>query len=433
MENNNKPRRGRKEKPYELANGKRINGLRRRKNDGRWVIISTGEMFTEPNEEKAIATFYNKIGKGDPTVKTVFDGENFIQEKTPWGMMVELGQQKKEQNEQEYIDRLISDLLTRPAWLAEKTGFEKLGYLTDLKPPEALPTADELLKLWEAHAKCSKGQKKKVSRAWEDFISVTNIQHIGQITAKVCVDFQDNVFDRELSGKQQQHIFSGIRRMLSFAVQRALAVSASSKALEYLRIMQPNESTKNIDPKPITLADWNDLLKVATGEDKAMMLLMLNAALYAGEVINIKWDDIKPNGTMISRRKKTGEFVRVAVLWEETISALNEIPRKGQYIFTASGGAAKGNPLEKDGAFNRFRSLVKKAEKESNCQIAVTASHLRDGAFTQAVAANVSLPIVNLLVGHSSGMADSYILANPLIVKPACDAIHKHYFPVKKA
>jgi integrase len=298
----------------------------------------------------------------------------------------------------------------------------------------------ELESVWDTFAKCSKQQKAKVLRAWKDFIKITKITDIDDITAQVAIAFQDNVHTRKvkmkggvglhkLAGKQQQHIFSGVKTFLGFAKKRGMAVEEMAKALEFLKLMQPNESTKNIDPKPISVEDWHLMLANASGDDKAMILLMLNAAMYAGEVIRVQWSDIKSDGTtLVTRRKKKGEMIRCATLWPETIEALKTVEKKSDHIFLATGGRSKGNPLKKDGAFNRLRDL----SVDAKCPD-VTPSHLRDGAFTAATAGNVSDIIVNILVGHSNGQGDNYILANPSIVKPACDAVHKHYFETEKA
>jgi hypothetical protein len=65
MKTETKSKRGRKEKPYQQANGQYVNGLRRRP-DGRWVVISTGKMFTEADETKAIERFYRLMGEKEP-------------------------------------------------------------------------------------------------------------------------------------------------------------------------------------------------------------------------------------------------------------------------------------------------------------------------------------------------------------------------------
>jgi integrase len=398
-------RRGRKEKPHQRPDGTYVNGLRKRP-DGRWVIIATGKMFTEPNEEKAIEKFYQLQPSSEPAVAVIKrlsgDAIHFNDKKQMWHYFAD-------------------ELQANPKRVAELTGLPTLQWFKSYHAPEDLPTLKEIKANWKTHAKCASGQVKKVTRAWEDFEKTTGIKGVDEITAAIAVKFQDDVHGRGLAGKQQQHIFTGIRRMLSFARSRAMAVDAMTKALGYLKLMAPSESTKNIDPQPISVADWKALLEVATGEDRAMLLMMLNAALYAGEVTRVAWDEIKDN-TFVSRRKKKGEFIRCATLWPETVEALNALDRSGPNVFTALGGRSKGNRLKKDGAFNRFRAL-RKAAKLPNVQ----ASHLRDGAYSAAVAANITLPLCQLLAGHATGMSDNYVLGSPEMVAPACEAVRKKY------
>lgn len=53
---------------------------------------------------------------------------------------------------------------------------------------------------------------------------------------------------------------------------------------------------------------------------------------------------------------------------------------------------------------------------------------LRDGAYTAACEAGVDINVTRILAGHSSGMADHYVQRRPAIVRPACEAVEKHYF-----
>jgi integrase len=397
-------KRGRKEKPYQLANGQYVNGLRRRKNDGRWVVIATGQMFSEADEAKAIRRFEELTGAIDLAKE------------------LEERQQRNRRHNGIGIDweQVAKDLNARPDWVAKQTGLEKLAYWKSFEKPEKLPNPNEIKRTWINHARCSAEQKSKVARYWEGFVEEAGIKGIDEITPQLAVVYQDFIHSEGYGGKQQSHIFGGIRGILNFARGRAIAVHAIGQALECLRLMKPNESTGNIDPKPISVENWNKLVKAAEGDNKAMVLLMLNSAMYIAEVVRLEWDDLKEGTTLVTRRKKKGEFIRVACLWPETILALKKLEKKGPYIFRSR----MGLPLSKFTAFERFRALRTKAEVSDD----VTPSHLRDGAYSAAVAANVSLPLCNILAGHSSGMSDNYVLASPEIVKPACDAVRMKYF-----
>jgi integrase len=187
--------------------------------------------------------------------------------------------------------------------------------------------------------------------------------------------------------------------------------------LGYLALLSPSETTVSIDPRPIEVADWKKLLAKAQGDDRAMVLLMLNCAMYLQEVIKLQWSDVR-EGCLVTHRAKTGKCVRVAVLWKETLDALVEVARRGPFIFYNYAGV----PLGIKGAEKRFRDLRNAAG------VGVTSSQLRDGAYTAAVEANVTSNLCQLLVGHRSGIADHYVKRKPTMVAPACTAIYIAYF-----
>jgi integrase len=166
-----------------------------------------------------------------------------------------------------------------------------------------------------------------------------------------------------------------------------------------------------------------------------MILLMINGCFYIQEVIHLQWEDIK-NGCIVTNRRKTGKCIRVCVLWPETVAALAKIERKGAYIFNTYAGL----PIKVSGAQRRWQRLALKAGlatartanykgvKKQVIKCQVTASQLRDGAYTAAASANVNSEICRLLGGHRCGIQDHYVRRNPKMVAPACEAVYAHYF-----
>jgi hypothetical protein len=203
-------KRGRKPKPYIASWGDVFPGLRRRPSDGRWE--ANGKVFSEADERKAVQRFREMTGPGESRLER---SEKFrIAQLTNWNWIAD-------------------QIRSRPSWVAMQTGIEQIGYLTDIKPPKPLPSLDVLEQEWKNHARCSKDQKAKVLRAWQDFRETSDIGGLRDITAEICVEFKDNVHQREISGKQQQHIFCGARRLLRFCKSRAIAVEAIERALGY--------------------------------------------------------------------------------------------------------------------------------------------------------------------------------------------------------
>ena len=317
------------------------------------------------------------------------------------------------------------ELITRPKWCAEQSAIEQLAYLSDVKPKVPLPSIYFLEELWESKARCDKEQIKKVLRAWRDFVRTTEIETLEEITPEMTVAFADDVNERrkpdgtEFSGKQQQHIFNGIRQVVTNAIKRAVCVDDLGKILVYLKLMVPEKVAKSADPKPIEPEDWKALEATATGEDRAMIFLMLNCALYLKETVRLINDDFKKN-CLLTKRLKTGQCIRAATLWPETIEAMKVLPQGPKDILFLS---YQKVPIKICGAQRRFAALAKAAGVPH-----VTASMLRDGAATAAIENNVHTNLSNLHLGHSCGMSDHYVKRNPKMVQPATDAVRRCYF-----
>jgi integrase len=297
-------------------------------------------------------------------------------------------------------------------------GVEQLGYLTELRRPKPLPSLAELEEVWRRHFNKSAEQKRKVLACWRDFKKVLGVTSVRDITPEAAVAFRDAVYARGMSGKSQQNVFTRVRRMVSFARDRAISVEELSRVLQVLALLKPSENTVTLNPIPIDVADWKALYGAAEGDDRAMVLVMLNCAMYMAEAIRIKWDDVKGD-CLVTRRLKTGKCVRVATLWPETTAALSAVRRKGEHVFYAY----HGRPLGIKGAERRWRQLRQGAKRPQ-----LLSSQLRDGAYSTAVEANVDQHVCQLLVGHRSGIGDHYVLRKPGMVRPACDAIRRHYF-----
>jgi integrase len=399
---NRKRKSGRKPKPFIAADGTHINGLRRRPSDGRWELAD-GRTFSEPDERKALQKFYEMTG----------DAEARFEER--WN--------RSEENRQLHLTRgqiwrYVADMIRqRPKWVAEQTGIEQIAYLSDLKPPQPLPTFAEIETIWRNHFNKSEEQKRKVLAVWNDFTTTAKIGGIRDICPETVIAFRDAVAARNLSGKSQQNLFTRIRRLLSFARDRAVAVDALNKALEYLSLLKPSETTVSLDPKPIAAADLRALLLTAEGDMRAIILCMLNFAMYLKEVISLRWDDFDGD-KLVTHRKKTGRCVRIGVGWPETMAALAKVKRRGDFIFYNNAG----KPLGIKGAELRFRKLRKAAKVDH-----VTSSMMRDGAYTAAVEANINEQLCRLLAGHRSGISDHYVKRRPSMVAPVCEAIWAAY------
>ncbi len=255
-------------------------------------------------------------------------------------------------------------------------------------------------------------------RAWRDFCETTKVGGLKDIDDKAAVRFRDAVVARKWKGKTEQNCFARVRALLSYCKKRAIAVQEINTALVNLALMVPSSTTVSLDSTPVEPEDFRSMLDHAEGENRALVLLMLNGALYPQEAVDLKWSDIKPNGCLVAHRSKTGRCVRVAVLWKETLEALAQVPKRGEHIFYGN----HGGPLGVKGAEKRLRVLRKAAGVPH-----VKGSWFRDGACQAAAEANVTEQLQRVYEGHASGIQDRYIKRNPKMVAPACSAVYNAY------
>ena len=425
---------GRKRRDHITAWGETVVGLSRIA-DGRWRVIGTHIRFTEPDERKAVERYYQLSGA---TVEGTICGVPIRARRSDLLSLREEVAQIIQKNEEAFYAVVAEDIRNHPQRVARMTGIEWIEYGPKLKPPVPLPPLSELREFWAENAKCSKLQMKKVRRALDDFMAVTGVQALSEITRTTVHDYEKAITARGDTGKQQFHLITGTRRILRFYARRKAegeAATAVRDALDALATLDISKPAKSIDPRPIEVEDWNKLLAAADDQDRAMLLLMLNGSFYIGEVTALRWSDINfKTGCLVTNRQKTGKCIRCCVIWRETIEALERLTRRDDAIFYAYNGL----PIKVCGLQRRWQRLALRAglaterlgackKKIINCQ--VTASQVRDGAYTAAAGSpDVPERFCRLLNGHSCGIADHYVKRNPMMVKPCTDAIYRAYF-----
>jgi len=386
----------RKPKHFVASDGKQIFGLARDARSGRWRILATGQTFNESDEKRAIERFYRLSPTDDAT-----------------GFYAH----QPTQNSGRIDWAAVADAIrTKPQWVAQQTGIEQIAYLTALKAPEALPSLKQLEKLWTEKATCSPKQKREVQRAFRIFSK--QIESLADLTPQKAVSISEAINRLPFSPKTVSKTINNIRRVFSFAKSKAISPVKMSEILSILEIMECERQQEPLLPHPLTKEEWQKLFNAATdNKDRAMLLLMLNGAYSIGEVVRLRWEEIK-DGCIITHRTKTARVIRACVLWAETIAALELLPKKGEYILTSATGVG----YHADGIRKRWARLAGAAGLDA------TSSSLRDSAQTAAAGAGVDIVAINSLAGHrNSGETDKYVARNPRIVAKACQAIKDFY------
>lgn len=396
---------GRKAKFYVTSDNKPIEGLDR-KADGRWRVVETGFRFTEPDEQKAIERFYRLTGADD---RAAAKAKKWEGNQNPFAP-----------TEEQMFSFVAQQIKARPLYAAKMLGIEQIGYLDKIVAPADLPTLDEIEQLWKDKNNVSDQQASKVTKAWKMFRQLTQIRSIKDITEIVATDYADAIYKEGYAWKEQYNLFNNAKRMLTFTGRdRHIATDAIEAAIKNMRVMEPRGKKPLKVPKPIKLDDWRKLKAACKDHprDLAVLLVCLNGAYYLGEISELKWENITDDGALIARRDKEGEEIRICVLWKETLAALNALPKINEWIFTTKDKAQ----LQVGGAHDRFDEIRKRAK------IKVTGSQLRDGARYAMAKGNIEQTNANIVMGHSSGMTDAYLLSHPDLVADASKAIYTHY------
>lgn len=421
----------------DTSSGKIIPGLQRLF-DGRWKILATGKRFTEADEQKAIAKFYKLTGydplaafqKEHPTVQLTseyegiggFDGKRFTED-SKWTVGV---------SEKALWSYVAQQIVERPKWVAQQTGIEEIAYLTKLKPPidSSIKLAD-VLDIYTRTCKAARNvTKNEVKTTFDWFIAKTAAKTVADLSFTTLKKFAKLAI-AELAESTVSLYFGRIKTVFNSFIKD----SEDEAAIEQINLLKLRmrdtliapENPKDANSHPISKTNYRKLLAHAEKTSRELwyplLLMGLNCALSIEEVTRAKWSEIDLEaGTFKSYRGKKGKCPRGAELWEETIAALKQIPKKGSspFVFVSSHGTRYNrNTKVKD-----FKKLCIAAEVEG-----VTFSHIRDASYNISYNdPNIDTKCSLMLCGHRI-LSDTrkYVVPEPKLAGPACEAVRKAY------
>jgi integrase len=418
MQPASRAKRGRKAKDHVYSwDGQTINGLYR-KNEKVWRVRATGREFTEPDERLAVARFLQMTAV-EPVAFPVREAPPGVpQDLTPASARFDEARGKwVTLVEKQAVCDLFREWLIRDRHeMARLCGIPQLAWIEDLKRPDA-PTMRTLIDTYAAKPRISTNELNRVKSFWKEFCSVVKIQSLDELTHEHVEAYERYVHrECELAPKSIKHRYGRIRTVVRYGLKRGKGASYCREALDKLAMLEMADGDP-LDPKPIDGADFRRiLLDVEKAKDhtfKAIMLLALNAALYSSEVAAIRWQDVDlKRCEFVSHRNKT-KVPRIAVLWPETVAAIESLPRQGDYLFyTTRRSYTTFSVLERWRAYRQAAGLDH-----------LTFSQIRDAAFT--IACSISTDQARMLAGHRvPGSADNYLKRHAKAVAEVCRAIH---------
>jgi len=127
---------------------------------------------------------------------------------------------------------------------------------------------------------------------------------------------------------------STIKAMYNWALENEIVNNVPN-----LKAVRKIANAKN-DKPTFTMQQIQELLQNASTQMKAMIWLGLNCGFGCTDCSQLKWKNLDlKNGRVDFPRGKTG-IDRNLPLWDETVRALNETPKKGELVFYTR----RGNP-----------------------------------------------------------------------------------------
>lgn len=405
---------------YTASTGEVIVGLTRRKN-GRFYPVGNASISFGSDEALAIHKFRQWEAKQTgPKGVVVHTKDTLVQ--SQWDLLVAA---TVVQQERKRIRELI---LTNPRQASVELDIPQLEWFRQWKQPGPSPTLSDLGQLYQDKSGVSSKWLTETKTYWAEFMDSVQVRTAGELTQQHLTKYHDEIIDRKMSPTYTGHRFGQIKAVFAFARKRGLASTELRTVLDYCAILKPPKKN-GVNPQPMEPAVFHKLIGQADQLWKGILYASLNFCMYGSEIASLRWSDISlEKKTLVTDREKTG-IVRIAVLWDETVKAIQDLPKKHpEYVFINR----EGSPYNPHGLRQAFKRLRRKAGLGKE----VVFSQIRDGAYSAAVeyspvVAGKPIPTnAMLLAGHATGISDHYVKRNPRMVADACEAVYKAYMPV---
>jgi integrase len=164
--------------------------------------------------------------------------------------------------------------------------------------------------------------------------SVAPNRAVSEITTLDIQNYVSRLIKKKKSANTINNQMAVIKALFNWAIENEVIERGPNlKAIKKI--------TKIKTEKPIfTTEQINTLFQHADVQMKAMILLGLNCGFGCTDCAELKWDNLDlENSRVVFPRGKTG-ISRNLLLWSETVSILEDVPRQGELVFYTT----KGNP-----------------------------------------------------------------------------------------
>ena len=153
-----------------------------------------------------------------------------------------------------------------------------------------------------------------------------DIEHAWQITTDAIQAYLTKLHEQGLSAQTVHHHRNALRRFCAFLVRQAELESnpADKDLLSLPRV-------RHAPPRYLTDEQVEKLLEVVTPVLRPMVVLALDTGLRLGEMLDLRWQDVKQDHLVVTGKRSTSEPWRVVPVSEGALDALGK--RGKGYVF----------------------------------------------------------------------------------------------------
>ncbi len=324
----------------------------------------------------------------------------------------------------------------------------------------------DMLEWYLTHEERSRDTIRYSNLFWEQFCNIVNVRYMEQITLDHIKVYRNHLTNLKKTNKRSKRWlvarFEVVKRIVRHSKLHIKNKDIANYLLDEMSILSLKKAKGKANPQPISKEEFklfmdffeNELNKAKSITAKiryskwiALFLMGANTCSYFKDLVDMTIAK-KPgqlgldfeNQTLAMYRDKMNT-IKIAVLWSESIKAV-QLFRENQecqtdYVFETkaridkngkkSGGKKNTASRLRDEFWRYIRPKVAKYYN-NNELLKIKFEHIRDACFTACAKAKLHIEQRNYVSGHKNrGDDDRYLLREPELAKPACDAMH-HYF-----
>jgi len=362
------------------------------------------------------------------------------------------------------IERFVELLDASPREIAEifiKMGREDLAGIINLPKnyKRSKTKLSDVLEWYLTEEERSRDTIRYSRLFWKQFCDIVNVPYLEQITLSHIKAYKQQLkairTRRKLSAKWLSLRYESVRRVVRHAKLHTENKRFINDILDDMEILKApgGKANSRTNPRPISKNEFQlmlnyfraELAKANTPTRKiryskwiAIFMTAANTCSYFQDLCDMTLVkkaghlglDLDNNTLSMYREKKS--TVKVAVLWKETVEAI-VLFRKHQgcqteYVFETKSGKKNTASRLRDEFWRYIRPKIA-AHYDNEELLRIEFNQIRDAGFTACAVAELHIEQRNYVSGHkNTGDDDAYLLRQPRLAKPACEAIYSYFF-----